>query len=694
MSQNIWFKEFTGGLDTRRMPVALSGAALMKANNGHITRGGEFEKRAAFVDFATLPAGTVGLAATNTSLYVFGSAAPPSMPVGVTYQRLQHPTGFALTRVLSWDLYGGKIYAVGEFNDGSIHHFYDGVRVTDWFDGRARASFAVTGGGTVPAVAAHGSFDVTGGTVGGGNQITDIKINGISLISAPVAYATDNATTAAAVASAINTYTSSPDYMASAVGNQVVVTAAVAGTAPNGFPIVVTVGGTATVGNLVAMSGGAAAQVSTLADLKIDGVSVISAPVTWATSNEATAAAIASAINAFTSVPNYDATAVGATVNLLASTPGAAANGRAVSFTLQNGFTIASAVSLVMANGADAVGTFQPGTAVKTIGQKMNSVSGPVAHFSGLQQPTKWTTDFVGAGFIDMSTQSSGAEKLTALERYQNLVAVFAGRVIQIWFFDPDPALNTLSQVLNNTGTSSANSVTQFGDSDIFYLDESGLRSLRARDASNAAATTDIGVAIDTLVVAKLQTLTDAERDAVKGLIEPRSGRFWLIMKDTIFVFSYFSGSKVSAWTTYTPADMSKVPFNIDAAVVFNRRVYARAGNKIYCYGGTAPAEQYDDTIAEAWLPYLDAGSPTVKKNWSGIDAALIGLWDVAYAMSPNNEAAEDDIAILSQTTYEADSVPSLGESTHISPRFRTKGAGYARLSAAVIHFESGPSEN
>ena len=37
------------------------------------------------------------------------------------------------------------------------------------------------------------------------------------------------------------------------------------------------------------------------------------------------------------------------------------------------------------------------------------------------------------------------------------------------------------------------------------------------------------------------------------GVIEPRDGRFWLAIGDTIFVFSYFPAAKVSAWTIYKP---------------------------------------------------------------------------------------------------------------------------------------------
>jgi hypothetical protein len=40
----IWIKEFIGGLDTRRMPATTPGGVLLRGVDGHITRGGEFEK--------------------------------------------------------------------------------------------------------------------------------------------------------------------------------------------------------------------------------------------------------------------------------------------------------------------------------------------------------------------------------------------------------------------------------------------------------------------------------------------------------------------------------------------------------------------------------------------------------------------------------------------------------------------------
>lgn len=696
----IWIKELTGGLDVRRLPETTPGGVLIRGSDGHITRGGEFEKRAAFVPAYTLPAGTVSLAYTRTGMMVFGHLAPPTMPTGVSYQRLQHPTpAIALVRVLSFDLYDGKVYAVGEFADGSIHHFYDGVRVTDWFDGRARASFRVIGGGVTPATAAAGSFEITGGAAGSGNEITSVQIDGVSLFSGTVAHTGNNASTAEAVAAAINSYVSTPDYTAVATGQTVNITAAATGTAANGKTIVATPAGSATVGNVVNMAGGAAAITSRMTSISINGVPTIANPVSWTTSHAATASAIAAAINSFPSTPEYTATAVGDTVNIVAAAAGTAENGKVVAFGISNGLVLTPATGLALSGGASPAASFTPGAFVKTVGSKVYSVAGSNLHFSGIQAPTRWTTDAIGAGFINMASENSGSEELVAVARYQSLLAVFAPAVVQIWFIDPDPKLNRQSQVLSNTGTESPKSVTQFGDNDIFYLDESGLRSLRARDQSNSASTTDIGVPIDDLIVAKLETLTPDDRQRITGLINPIDKRFWLIIKDEVFVFSFFANAKVSAWTTYNLSVLANdgatsYAFDAEDAVVFNRRVFIRSGNTIYVHGGMDGQVVFDETEAEAWLPYLDANRPTAKKDWEGVDVALTGLWEIKVAMEPTDLAAEEVVSRNYETSFNSGKIAFNHSSSHASLRFRSRGEGRAVLSSIVLHYKGDEDED
>jgi hypothetical protein len=681
----IWIKEFTGGLDTRRLPETTSGGVLILAKDGHITRGGEFEKRAAFVPTYVLPAGTVGLAADRVGLVVFGNLAAPTMPLGVAYQQLQSLSVATLLNVPSFDLFGGFIYAAAEFSDGGRDHFYNGVRVSDFYDGRARTYFLVNGGAVNPATPAEGVVAITGGTAGTGNQITSVTVAGVAIISAPVPHTGDNATTAAALASAINSFTSTPDYTAVASGASVLIHPTIAGAAANGRAVVATPGGTVS-GASANMAGGTDVTTSRVESIQINGVHILSAPVNWTGSPETTAAAVAAEINTATTTPEYTAVAIGNAVTIRSETAGSGPNGFVVTVTAQYGLSVTEPMTLF--GGADTPGLFTPGAFVRTIGSKEYSTSGPNMHFSGVGEPTKWQTSTVGAGFIDMSSQASGSEALTALAKYQNYVAVFAERITQIWYVDPDPANNKQVQVLNNTGTASPQSVAQFGDSDIFYLDESGVRSLRARDASNAAATTDIGVPVDTVITAKLRSLTALERSKVIGLIEPVDGRFWLIMKDVIYVFSFFSGAKVSAWTTYEPG------FVVDAAVVFRRRVYLRSGNIVYVYGGLATGATRDATVAEAWLPYLDGGTPTKEKAIDGIDAAVRGAWEIGLALDPENEDAVDTVANIYKTTYKNHRVPAEGKSTHISLRFRSTGTGEAKLGAAVIHFDGDADED
>ena len=574
----IWIKEFRGGLDTRRMHEATASSVLVKAHNGHVTRGGEFEKRFAFVSEFSLPPETRGLFYDRFGLVVFGSAPPPVLPTGVSYQRLQHPSGsLALSRVLSVDMFQRLPYVVGEFADGSVHHFYDGVRVEDWFDGRARAS-----------------FDVSGGT-----------------------------------------------------------------------------------------------EATSVDDIKVAGVSIISAPVSWQGDLTATAQAIAVAVNEHTSLPDYHASTFGARVNVVVDTSevGVAPNGRVVEFSVSGDLVINPSTGLVLSGGVDNEVVFQPGRFVKMIGSKMYSTAESLFHFSGIRRPDSWTTDIVGAGVIDMSLELSGSERLIAFDRYQGFIAIFSERVVQIWYVDPDPSLNRFVQSLHNTGTASARSVTAFGDNDIFYLDESGLRSLHARDSSNAAATTDIGVPVDDPITRKLISLSAIEREKVIGLVEPRTGRFWLVMKDEIFVFSYFRSAQISAWSTYGTVDNGGNSFEVDDVVVHNRRVYLRSGDTIYCYGGVETGEQTDSTVAEVWLPYLDADMPTKAKSWTGVDAALSGEWSVSAAAQPTDLAVEDVPLVLASTTYNTGRIPIHHTSSHLSVRFRSRGDGRARLGSVVVHY-------
>jgi hypothetical protein len=341
----------------------------------------------------------------------------------------------------------------------------------------------------------------------------------------------------------------------------------------------------------------------------------------------------------------------------------------------------------------NAVGSGRPAVLLTAV-EKMFVGSGENLFFSAIGDSTDYGAGAgVGDGVIVMSTHAQGSEELTGLARYDEYVAVFGRRVIQTWFIDPDPALSKQAQVLEETGCIAPRSVTQFGDGDVFYLDRSGIRSLRARDSSNSAATSDIGSPIDPLVIGQIDTLGETEAASAIGLIEPRDGRFWTIIDDTIYVFSYFASARVSAWTEYKPG------FSITDAAVWEDRVWLRSGDTIYVYGNLPDQTfQYSDDVGEAWMPYLDADQPARAKHLMGIDMSVRGTWDIALATDPNDTDAEDRAATVSETTFGIDRLTANGIGNHISVRFRAKRPESAtlpaKLGSVLLHFERDDQED
>lgn len=677
------------GLDRRRLKVTTRAGALIDAQDCVITRGAEIEKRKAFVSKYSLPEDdTVGLFELDGSLYVFGEAATPSgIPSGVTYQRLEHPSSSAMEELLQAEEFDGKIYAVARFVDGSVRHYYDGTEVTDWFDGAARASFSITGGTVYAGVKASSSFSITGGTVGAPNKITSITVDGVEVLGSEVAFTTDNATTAAAVAAQIASHTADPDWTAANDSAEVTITAPNAGTDMNGLAVVVTVAGDVTASSPANTAGGVVANAIT--GITVNGVEVLGTPVLWGTSNAATAAAVVAQIESYTSSPDYGGAQSGNSVTIVADDAGTGANGYVVAITATGDVSLSS-TSATMAGGASTSSSFEPGEFVKTIQSKMYALSGTLMHFSGVNAPTVWQDDpgSPGAGFTNLASYSAKGGDLKAIETYFGDVAIIAERNVQIWNVDPDPEQNSWIQTLQNTGTQSPRSVVAFGDNDVFYLGRSGVRSLRARDSSNAAYVSDVGTSIDPYISELRETLTDAQIADAVGVMEPDDGRYWLALGSKILVFSFFPDAKVAAWTVFN------APGQVTDFAVIEGQVYMRVGDTIYLYGGD-DGDTYDTTEAVATLPFMDVDVAATVKGWMGLDIACLGEWEIGTnTVLPNEEDPSQDpdyelVARVIGPTFDAGEMGMVGGSTHISLKFTSKGSGRAVLGKVVVHYNA-----
>ena len=693
----IQIREMTGGLDARRLPETTPGGVLVRADNGHITRGGEFETRLAFVKEFDVPKATVGLAYSEEGITVFGSdGRPVGMDGRIRHQRLVEGAK-TLVRIRDWGLFNGKIYAVAEFEDGTISNYYDGEKVLAWQDTTASVQLRIDSGAITPAVKATAQFQVTAGTGEVINTVTEIRVSGTEILGGPLVHTGNNATTAAAIAARINARPTTPEYTATSSGNTVTLTAARAGAAANGRTITWQTTGNFAIGGATAFAGGANEIVPILQTLVLGSRPLILRPIRWAGSSRQMAAAVADAINVMTPETGFRAFVSDQLIYIRSVVGGTAFNGLDLIRTTTGPITTSLPAGSVTAGGANqAANRYDPAEVALTVRDRVFAGSGTNLHYSALENPAYWqpggsTAGQIGAGFLNVAASNSSSGQITALARYFDKLAVFTGDTVQTWFIDPDPDLIVQAQVLENTGTDCPRSVTQFGDADIFYLDTSGLRSLRARDSSNAAASTDVGVPIDDILAARLKAMTQIERRNVIGLINPADKRFWLIMGSEIFVYSYYPNSKVNAWTRYdistTVGDVTKT-LNVTDAMVFNRQVFLRTDeDEIYSYGGRGLGDVYDDTRAVAWLPMLDADAPTAEKDWRGLDAALTGRWTVSVSFDPNRADVQDEIANLTETTFGLRRVPMKGRSTHVGLRFESRG-GPGKLSAMVIHFD------
>jgi hypothetical protein len=323
---------------------------------------------------------------------------------------------------------------------------------------------------------------------------------------------------------------------------------------------------------------------------------------------------------------------------------------------------------------------------VKTFGQKMYGATKSLLYFSEIANPTKWGGTTSGAGFINLLNQDSGAENLTALAVYQGRLAVFSERTIQVWGMDADPSKNIQIQTLNNIGTFAPKSVVAFGDVDVFFLSESGVRSIRARDSSNAATVSDIGTAIDTIIQRELENFEDSQRRNAVGIIEPSDGRYWLALGTKIYVFSFFTGSAVSAWSTYD------LGFQIDSMTYLNSRIFIRSENKIYIYGGQN-GNEYDDSEVVIEFPFLDGGKPAHTKSIQAIDMAAEGAWDVFIGTDHTAPEYKDFVGTFQNSTYALGRMLCFSIGTHVSFKLINNQAGAARIGNFAIHFDTGQPE-
>ncbi len=332
---------------------------------------------------------------------------------------------------------------------------------------------------------------------------------------------------------------------------------------------------------------------------------------------------------------------------------------------------------------------------VFTFNDKLYVLAGEKVFFSAVEGPTDFNgLDSVGNGFVQLSNKFIIPENPTAVAAYQGRLVFFSRQGMQIWTTPADPSAWQLNQVLELIGTRSPFSVRSSGDLEVFFLDETGIRSLRAKETTLNAFPEDLGSPIDSLVQAKLVASSDAQKDAACGIVEPTSKRYWLFLKDTIYVFSTFPTSKIAAWSKYLATYSSggvQTAFTPSRFVVFKGMVYARDTTALYLFGGT-DNNTFDNAVATAELPWLDGKTPSTRKSSKGVDILIRNGWTLTAGMDPESGTL---VQIFTGTTpsFDKGKIPYSDQGTHFKLKAVTTGSVAAILAALTFKYDLGDEE-
>lgn len=353
------------------------------------------------------------------------------------------------------------------------------------------------------------------------------------------------------------------------------------------------------------------------------------------------------------------------------------------SFSVGNQYTVViNGTSYVVTGGGSSTGT-----SLMTFKQKMYTTTTSNLYFSDIADAEEWVSG-TDPGFINMASQTAGQETLNALAEYQGLMAIFSENNIRIWSIDEDSNNNVFQQTLQRTGTIAPNSVLSYGNNDIFYLDISGIRSIKARDSSNAAYVSDVGTAIDVHIKAYIDSLPEAHVEQAVAIIEPIDGRYWMAVGKRIYVLSYFPQAKISAWSYY------ELDFRVTHFARVNDRIYARGvqddgTETLYLYGGTDNTVYPGDNEAELLveLPFMDGDNPAGYKDLNGFDIIATNEWEVKVLHDPDDESVELVHARLSGTSYNKPRIGLTGVQSLFAVTLSCDKAGAATLSALAMHY-------
>ena len=306
-----------------------------------------------------------------------------------------------------------------------------------------------------------------------------------------------------------------------------------------------------------------------------------------------------------------------------------------------------------------------------------------VVRYCATNLPRDWTANN-DAGFLPTGIQAIGATTCTALGQFaRNKLSVFSTDGVQVWVVDPDPSMNKLDSIVPNLGTRYSKSPLGFGG-DLFFLADTGYRSITVSTQTDNLRDIDVGNAIDDLVLPTLTGTNDPLSVFYSGL-----GQFWSIDGSRVWVYSFSRTAKLSAWSKFT------LPVITDDAAVLNGNLYIRSGDSVYVMDRGVFSDDGAIPTITVELPFLDFKTPGVLKMITGVDSigagtAMLELKYMAMVNGVPTEFTTSPVPVIAgNTTAPGPLTPVELCATAVAPVITHAANEDFRLDALTFYYEN-----
>ena len=264
-------------------------------------------------------------------------------------------------------------------------------------------------------------------------------------------------------------------------------------------------------------------------------------------------------------------------------------------------------------------GTVPPGDIVQSgfgrLWVAKTSTDNTTVYWSDLLTGVKWDTG--SSGSIDISkVWPDGADEITALAVHNGIIAIFGKRQILLYTGADDPATMQLADTIVGIGCIARDSVQVTG-TDLIFLSDSGVRSLKRTIQEKSAPITDISKNVRT----ELTTYTNSETQNMFSVYSPEEAFYLLHLPTTGITYCFDmrtplqDGShRVTQWNSIQPQALCRT----------------RSGDLLLGKSqGIAKHDGYQDNGVgyqmNYFTNYIDFGAPSNLKLLKNLKITIIG---------------------------------------------------------------------